>query len=185
MLYGQSRLGIGPARASVAFMICGLVMAALQVAAAGALSKVAAPTVQVAAGFVVMGIGIAAIVITRDFAVVLGVVALLAAGSAVVTPNLSALVSAGRGDHAGAALGMKSTATSVGQFVGPGRSRPAQLAARLSLRARRRPARDARRRGRHPALDEARPRPWSRRAERSLRLTAEHPKAFSTTLNSR
>ncbi|WP_052710962.1 MFS transporter [Pseudofrankia sp. DC12] len=119
VLYGQSRLGIGPAQASVAFMVCGLVMAALQVAAAGALSRFVAPTLQVAAGLVVMGIGIAAIVVTRHFAVVLGVVALLAAGSAVVTPNLSVLVSAGRGDRAGAALGMKSAANSAGQFVGP------------------------------------------------------------------
>nr|WP_198543022.1 MFS transporter [Pseudofrankia sp. BMG5.36] len=119
VLYGQSRLGLGPASASAVFMVCGLVMAVLQVVAAGVLSKFVSPTVQVAGGLAVLGVGIAVLVTARTFAAVLGIVALLAAGSAFITPSLSVLVSTDRGDRAGAALGMKSAANSAGQFVGP------------------------------------------------------------------
>ena len=119
VLFTQDRLSMGPGRAGLVFMVCGLVMAVLQVSAVKVLQPHVPALLQVAVGLAVMGIGIAALVTTRSFSLVLVFVAVLAAGVALVTPNLSALVSSRGGAHAGAALGLNSSATSLGQFVGP------------------------------------------------------------------
>ena len=119
VLYGRDRLALSAAQASVAFMVCGLVMAVLQIVATGSLTRIAGPVAQVAAGLALMGVGIGALTTTTDFAVALIWVGVFAAGTALVTPNLSALISLQGGDRTGTALGMKNAASSVGQFVGP------------------------------------------------------------------
>lgn len=119
VLYGRDRLGLSAVQASAAFIVCGLVMAVLQPVATGALARLATPLAQVATGLLLMGVGIAALVTTTDFLVALMWIAFFAAGTALVLPNLSALISIHGADRAGAALGMKNAASSVGQFVGP------------------------------------------------------------------
>ncbi len=119
VLFARNRLSMTPGRAGLVFMVCGLVMAVLQVWAVKVLSRFVSAPIQVAAGLGLMGAAIAALVATRSFFLVLALVAVLAAGNALVTPNLSALISSRGAAHTGTALGLNSSATSVGQFAGP------------------------------------------------------------------
>jgi MFS transporter, DHA1 family, multidrug resistance protein len=100
-------------------MVYGLVMAVLQVWADKMLSRLVPALLQVATGLALMGLGISLLVTTRTFSLVLVYVTVLAAGSALINPNLSALVSSRAAAHAGAALGLNGSATSLGQFVAP------------------------------------------------------------------
>ena len=119
VLYARNRLSLTPAQTSIAFVVCGAVMAVLQVPASGMLARIAGPLAQVAIGFALMGAGITALLTTTSYPIVLVMVAILAAGAALVIPNLSALVSLGSRSTTGVALGWKSSAGSLGQFLGP------------------------------------------------------------------
>ena len=119
VLYARNRLSLTAGQTSLAFVVCGAVMAVLQVPASGLLANVATPLSQVAIGFALMGTGIAALLTTTSYPLVLAMVAVLAAGAALVIPNLSALVSIGSRQSTGVALGWKSSASSLGQFLGP------------------------------------------------------------------
>ena len=94
-------------------------MAVLQVPASGLLAKFATPLTQVTIGFALMGAGIAALLTSTSYPVVLAMIAVLSAGAALLIPNLSALVSIGSRSATGVALGWKSSASSLGQFLGP------------------------------------------------------------------
>lgn len=118
VLYSRDRLSLTAGQTSVAFVVCGAVMA-LQVPASAVMTKVAGPLVQVAIGFALMGIGISAVLTSTSYPVVLAMVAVLAAGAALVIPNLSALVTIGQRTSTSVALGWKSSASSLGQFLGP------------------------------------------------------------------
>ncbi|MGD9793903.1 MAG: MFS transporter [Acidimicrobiia bacterium] len=118
-LYARNSLALSPARTGAAFMVCGVVMAALQVFAVGALGRFVQPLVQIAAGLAFMGFGIGALATTRDFGLVLVFVAVLALGTALITPNLSALISNHSRHGVGTSLGLKSAAGSMGQTAGP------------------------------------------------------------------
>ena len=118
VLYARDRLSLTAGQTSVAFVVCGVVMA-LQVPASALMTKVAGPLSQVAIGFALMGIGISALLTTTSYPVVLAMVAVLAAGAALVIPNLSALVTIGQRTSTSVALGWKSSASSLGQFLGP------------------------------------------------------------------
>lgn len=118
VLYARDRLSLSAGQTSAAFVVCGVVMA-LQVPASALMSKVAGPLSQVAVGFALMGFGISALLTTRSYPVVLGMIAILAAGAALVIPNLSALVTIGNRASTSVALGWKSSASSLGQFLGP------------------------------------------------------------------
>lgn len=119
VLYARDRLSLTAAQTSIAFIVCGAIMALLQVPASGALAEVFSPLSQVAIGFALMGVGISALLTTTSYPVVLMMVAVLAAGAALVIPNLSALVSLGARTSTGVALGWKTSAGSLGQFLGP------------------------------------------------------------------
>ncbi len=119
VLYAQDRIQLGPTRAAAAFMVCGVVMAAFQVVAVGALARVIPSISQIAVGLALMGGGIAALIATRAFTLLLGAIGVLALGTALVTPNLSALISSHDRPRTATALGLKSAAGSLGQFGGP------------------------------------------------------------------
>ena len=118
-LYARNRLDLGSGGVSLAFMVCGLVMGGMQIFAVRALTRVVRPILQVSSGLVLMGAGIAALVATSSFSAVLALIAVFAFGMALVTPNLSALISGPGGPGTGTALGLKSAAGNVGQFAGP------------------------------------------------------------------
>ena len=119
VLYARERLAFGPGRTTAVFVVCGLVMAVLQTAVVGPLTRFVGPARQAAVGFVLMGGGIGALMVVRSFPVVLTAVGVLALGTALVIPNLSSLVATTSGGRFATALGMKSSAGSLGQFLGP------------------------------------------------------------------
>lgn len=119
VLYARERLSFGPGQTTAVFVVCGLVMAVLQTAVVGPLTRFVGPTTQAAAGFVLMGAGIGALMVVRSFPVVLAAVGVLALGTALVIPNLSSLVATTSGGRFATALGLKSSASSLGQFLGP------------------------------------------------------------------
>lgn len=119
VLYARDRLALTAAQLSWGFIVCGLVMAVLQLPAASLLARVASPLTQVTIGFGLMGIGVASILAVRTYGLVLLMIGILAAGAALIIPNLASMVSK---DHRGGtvlAIGWKSSASSLGQFVGP------------------------------------------------------------------
>ncbi len=119
VLYARERLSFGSGQTAAVFVVCGIVMAVLQTAVVGPLTRIVGPTRQAAAGFVLMGTGIGALVVVRSFPVVLAAVGVLAFGTALVIPNLSSLVATTSDGRFGTALGLKSSASSLGQFLGP------------------------------------------------------------------
>lgn len=119
VLYARDRFAFTVTQTTQAFLVCGGVMAVLQLVAAGPLQRLLAPIAQIAAGFLVMGAGIGALLAVETRAPVLAAVGVLAAGTALITPNLAAVVSQASPKAVGASLGMKSSASSFGQFLGP------------------------------------------------------------------
>lgn len=119
VLYARDRFAFTIAQTTQAFLVCGGVMAVLQLVAAGPLQRLLRPLAQIAAGFLVMGAGIAALLAVETRGPVLAAVGVLAAGTALITPNLAAVVTAASPRAVGSSLGMKSSASSFGQFLGP------------------------------------------------------------------
>ena len=66
-----------------------------------------------------MGVDLAVLLFARSTSLVLTIVRLLALGMALITPNLTALVSNGQKQQTGAALGLRNAANSLGQAAGP------------------------------------------------------------------
>ena len=119
-LYGQAKFNYGPADVGYAFVVCGLVMAVFQVGAVGVLSGRMSERVQIASGFDLMGISLALLVMVSRRYAVLALVGMFALGTALILPNLAALISKrGGSERAGAALGAQSAANSLGQASGP------------------------------------------------------------------
>lgn len=119
VLYARDRLALTAAQLSWGFIVCGLVMAVLQLPAAGLLARVASPLTQVTIGFGLMGAGVASILAVRTYGLALLMIGVLAAGAALIIPNLASMVAKDRGGGTVLALGWKSSASSLGQFVGP------------------------------------------------------------------
>ena len=92
-LYGQAKFGYGPARVAALFVVCGLVMTVFQIGAVGLLAGRIRETVQIGAGFGLLGTGLALRAIVRSTFLVLALVGLLALGTALISPNLAALIS--------------------------------------------------------------------------------------------
>lgn len=119
-LHAQDVLNYGPAQVGAVFVVCGIVMAVFQAGASGALAGRVGEMTQVGAGFALMGLSLALLMVPRGMTSVLSLVGVLALGMALVTPNLSALISMRGGSHrAGTALGAQNAAISLGQAIGP------------------------------------------------------------------
>jgi DHA1 family multidrug resistance protein-like MFS transporter len=118
-LHAHQMLGYTPEKVGHVFVVCGLAMAVFQFAAVGHLTTHVAPARQIAVGFVLMGASLGGLLYVRSHSLVLLVVALLASGTSLITPNISALASIGRGANTGTSLGLKDAANSLGQAAGP------------------------------------------------------------------
>ena len=71
------------------------------------------------AALALMGLSLALLPLARSTAIVFALVASYGIGMPLLTPAVSALVSRRGGAHAGAALGLDSSAKSLGQIAGP------------------------------------------------------------------
>lgn len=119
-LYAQAKLNYGPIEVGLVFVVCGLVMTVFQVGAASLLAGRIREIYQIAIGFGLMGTSLALLVTARPRLFVFAIVALLALGISVVSPNLAALISKRGGSrHLGGALGAQNAANSLGQAAGP------------------------------------------------------------------
>ena len=119
-LYAQAKFNYGPVRVGAVFVVCGLVMTVFQVGAVGFLAGRMREIYQIGAGFGLMGISLALLVVAHSTSSVFALVGLLALGTAFVSPNLAALISKrGGGRRVGAALGVQNAANSLGQASAP------------------------------------------------------------------
>ena len=117
-LYAKRMWGLTPPQVGLAFMVCGVVMTVAQAGVIGRLSRVAGTTAQIAAGLVLVGGSLALLPFSRGMAALLSIIAAMAAGAALVTPNLATLLSARASSARGRMLGIQSAANSLGQFGG-------------------------------------------------------------------
>jgi len=118
-LHAREMLEYGPFGIGAVFMVCGSVMSVFQGGAVGYLAPRMSAGHQIALGFVLMGVDLAVLLFARSTSLVLTIVGLLALGMALITPNLTALVSKGQKQQTGAALGLRNAANSLGQAAGP------------------------------------------------------------------
>ena len=119
-LYSKAKLDYGPVEVGAVFIVCGLVMTVLQIGAISFLAGRIREICQTAAGFGLIGTGLALLVVAHTKASVFAVVGLIAIGTSVISPNLAALISKrGGARHVGTALGTQSAANSLGQAAGP------------------------------------------------------------------
>ncbi|MDA8239303.1 MAG: MFS transporter [Nitrospiraceae bacterium] len=118
-LHGKSVMNFGPRQMGAVFMVCGLVMAVAQIGVVGRLIGRVGEKPLLSPGFVLMGGALFLLMTTHDMALILFYVSLLAVGMALINPSLSSLVSKNAGELSGTALGMQSSAISLGQTAGP------------------------------------------------------------------
>jgi DHA1 family multidrug resistance protein-like MFS transporter len=118
-LHASAEMGLGPRGMGVVFATCGLVMAGMQATVVVWLFTRVAEPVLVGAGFLVMGVGLALLMLSRELVPVLIYVSVFALGTALVTPSLVSMVSKMEGGRTGAALGLQNASGSIGQAVGP------------------------------------------------------------------
>ena len=119
-LYAQSKFNYGPGEVGAVFVVCGLVMTVFQVGAVGVLAGRIGEIRSIGAGLGVTGTSLALLVTAREPFPIFALVGLLALGTAMVSPNLTAVISK-RGDRrrVGAALGAQNAANSLGLASGP------------------------------------------------------------------
>ena len=98
-------------------MVCGLVMSVAQLALASPFAKRIRGLSQIAAGFVLLGVSLAALELVRGVGV-FAAIAVLSIGVALIGPNVAALISIRAESRTGAALGVQSTANGIGQTLG-------------------------------------------------------------------
>lgn len=117
-LLGQRELGLGPSRIGIMFMECSLIMLAAQTLVFSPLVKDYGGRLMVVPAFLVMAAGLGLLPVAAVFGALLLLVGLVAAGSGVLIPLLSYLVSLRGGAAQGAALGKQTAAASLGQALG-------------------------------------------------------------------
>ncbi len=119
-LYAQAKFQYGPSDVGTVFVVCGLVMTAFQVTAVSVLAGRIREIHQIGAGLGLMGVSLMLLTLAQSMSIVLAIVGLLALGSALVSPNLYALISKRSvGRAVGAALGAQNAANALGQASGP------------------------------------------------------------------
>ena len=119
-LHAQAILNYGPTEMGAVFVVCGLVMAVFQIGASGFLAGRIGAMGQIGMGLALMGTSLAVLMMPRRMLSVLAVVGVLALGMALISPNLSALISTRGGSRrAGTALGAQNAANNLGQASGP------------------------------------------------------------------
>ena len=117
-LFANQMWSYGPAEVGAAFMVCGLVMSVAQLGVASPFAARVGPWPQVAVGFALLGASLALLVLSRGTVVVLSMVAALALGIALISPNVTSLITLRPRSRTGAALGAQATANGIGQTGG-------------------------------------------------------------------
>ena len=90
-LYAQKPLNYGAKQIGSAFLVCGVVMSAFQVILIASLARWISAVHQLALRFMLIAVGIFALLLAREFVLVLSAVGVSAPGMAIIAPNPSAL----------------------------------------------------------------------------------------------
>ncbi len=119
-LFASAKFDYGPVEVGAIFVVCGLVMAVFQTIMVGYVTRRISEIYQIAAGFLLMGLSLALLVVTNTTPLVFALVGIMAFGMALIAPNLSSLISKRiHQSNTGTALGMQSVANNLGQTGGP------------------------------------------------------------------
>lgn len=100
------------------FAVCSLVMLAIQFVLLAPLRSHLKPEQLVIGGFAVMAVGFALLATTSAYALVFGLVAVIALGSGVLLPTLSVATADQAGAAVGTAIGYQNAAGNLGQAAG-------------------------------------------------------------------
>lgn len=117
-LQSQQTWRLSPGDLGWLFVVCSLVMLAIQVLLFDRLRKRLQPARLVIGGFVLMAAGFAFMASTSAYGVIMGLVAMIAMGSGVLLPTLSVAMVDRAGPAAGSAAGYQNAAGNLGQAVG-------------------------------------------------------------------
>ena len=117
-LQSQRTWRLSPADLGWLFVVCSLVMLAIQVLLFDRLRRWLQPVRLVVGGFALMAVGFAFITSTSAYGLLMGLVALIAMGSGVLLPTLSVAIVDRAGSAAGAAAGYQNAAGNLGQAAG-------------------------------------------------------------------
>lgn len=117
-LQGAQVLGFDPWRIGVLFMACSLVMVLVQLLVFSPLVRRVGFAHIIAPAFGTMALGLLALLFVTGFSVVLLLVSLVAAGSAILIPMLAYRISLQATGAQGVALGKQTAAASLGQGLG-------------------------------------------------------------------
>ena len=117
-LQSQRTWRLSPGDLGWLFVVCSLVMLAIQVLLFDRLRKRLQPAGLVVGGFLLMAAGFAFMPSTSAYGLILGLVALIAMGSGVLLPTLSVAIVDRAGPAAGSAAGYQNAAGNLGQAAG-------------------------------------------------------------------
>jgi DHA1 family multidrug resistance protein-like MFS transporter len=101
------------------FMVCGFVMAVAQGTVVAGIIERYSPEKILPPGFLCMGGGLMALMVTREMNLVLVSVGVLAIGMATITPGIAVLISGRETSRIGRNLGLLTGTNSLGQIIGP------------------------------------------------------------------
>jgi DHA1 family multidrug resistance protein-like MFS transporter len=119
-IYSKNELQYDAITIGYGFMICALVMGLLQpLVVSKKVKKIISGRNQVILGFGLFGICLYLLIMAEQLFVVLPLIGLLAAGGALITPNITAIISLQGKKEAGGALGIQKSTDSLGQVIGP------------------------------------------------------------------
>ncbi len=118
-IHGQRVLNFGPLEMGMVFMVCGFIMAAVQAGVVPHLMSHKSSKFLLLLGFSLVGGALLLMMTAKSLNIILGFVTILAFGMAILIPSLSVLVIKSSDKQYGMALGIQSSANSLGQAFGP------------------------------------------------------------------
>lgn len=118
-LFAAQKLRLSMTQIGYGFAMCGLVMAIFQGSVVGYLSGRISERVQIAAGFVLTGAGLLLLLGAESVVNTLGIIAVLAFGISLISPNVITLIANHSESNEGVAMGLQNAVASLGQVTGP------------------------------------------------------------------
>lgn len=117
-LHSQRLFQFGVKQMSLVFIVCGSVMALLQLGPVAWLIKWKGERALLPSGLLILSIGMSLLMLSSEIGFILFFVSIVAAGMAILTPCLASLVTTESGEDYGTSLGIFSSVNSLGQMLG-------------------------------------------------------------------
>jgi DHA1 family multidrug resistance protein-like MFS transporter len=117
-LHSQRLFSFGPSQMSIVFIVCGFLMAMLQLGPVKWLMERKGESRLLPFGFFVLCVGILLIITSRRIELIILYVSFISIGMSILTPSLSSLITKTQEKGHGITLGIFSSVNSLGQVVG-------------------------------------------------------------------